>query len=138
MQKRRSIYEARYRDLRRKYFAHKEIVDDAAVEALFARTNTRELQLLFGFLARLYEALWHLLMNGRKPALRAARYSVKHIRKRPTAAWKQRSVQEKITHEVEDFLRRATGEVRPATKPEYPPGTEETRRHGRRRRRISA
>jgi hypothetical protein len=137
VRKRRSIYEARYRDLRRKFFAHKEVVESADVEALFARTNTRELQLIFGFLSRLYEMLWQLFVNGRKPALRPARYSIKSIRKRPTSAWKQKSVQEKITHEVEDFLRTATGEVRPALRPEYPPGTEETRRHGRcRRRRI--
>jgi hypothetical protein len=127
VRRRRSIYEARYRDLRHKVFAHKEIADSAAVEDLFARTNIRELQMLFRFLSALYEALWQLFFNGRKPALRPGRYSIKRIRKRPTPTWKRRSVQETITHEVEDLLRRAAGEARPAAKAEYP-GSELSRR----------
>ena len=44
--------------------------------ALFAKTNTRELQRLVTFLESLYEALWQLCLNGSRPILRQLRYSV--------------------------------------------------------------
>ena len=43
VKERRKIYERSYRDLRRKVFAHKELTDRATVQALFAKTNIREL-----------------------------------------------------------------------------------------------
>jgi len=71
--KRRKIYEANYRDLRHKVFAHKAMTDQAAVSALFAKTNIRELQRLFAFLNSLYDALWQLYFNGNRPVLRPRR-----------------------------------------------------------------
>src|SRR5262249_33454551 len=82
----RKIYEGNYRDLRRKLFAHKEISDHADIDALFAKANIRELQRLFAFLGSLYEALWQLFFNGRKPVLRPQRYSVKRMRDLPSPA----------------------------------------------------
>lgn len=43
----RRIYETKYKDLRHKLFAHKEVTERAEVEALFAKTNIRELQRLW-------------------------------------------------------------------------------------------
>ena len=105
VQKRRKIYEANYRDLRHKVFAHNALTDQVAVAALFAKTNIRELQRLFVFLNSLYDALWQLYFNGQKPALRPRRYSVKRIRDLPSPQWKRKGVQERITHEAEAFLR---------------------------------
>jgi hypothetical protein len=104
--KRRRIYESRYAGLRNKVFAHKELSDDGQSAALFAQTNIRELQRLFAFLGSLYEALWQLFFNGRKPVLRPLRYSTKRMRDLPSPSPK--AVQEKITHEVETFLRAAS------------------------------
>jgi hypothetical protein len=102
----RMIYESRYADLRNKVFAHKELADDKETAPLFAQTNIRELQRLLTFLGSLYEALWHLFNNGRKPALRPQRYSTKRMRDLPSPS--PDAVQEKITHEVESFLRTAS------------------------------
>ena len=105
VRKRRKIYETNYRDLRHKVFAHKELTDPVAVAALFAKTNIRELQRILVFLSSLYDALWQLYFNGRKPAIRPRRYSVRRIRDIPSPEWKRKGVQERITHEAEAFLR---------------------------------
>lgn len=104
VQKQRKIYNDKYRDLRRKVFAHKELTDPAAVSALFAKTNIRELQRLLVFFSRLYDALWQLFFNGRKPTLRPRRYSLKRMRDLPSPPEIGRSVHERIAHEAEQFL----------------------------------
>jgi hypothetical protein len=106
VRKRRKIYETSYRDIRHKWFAHKAVSDQTEIADLFRKTNTRELQQLFAFLCWLYEVLWELFFNGSKPVLRPLRYSVKRLRfTRP------QGVHEKITHEVEQFLRSASALV---------------------------
>ena len=102
--RRRQIYEARYRDLRRKVFAHKELTSEADVAALFAKTNIRELQRMLVFLGSLHDALWQLFFNGRKPILQPGRYSLTRMRDQPSPAEQRRGVQERITHETEAFL----------------------------------
>lgn len=102
--KRRQAYEAGYRDLRRRVFAHKELVNEADVTALYAKTNIRELQRMVTFLSSLHEALWQLFFNGRKPVLRPLRYSLKRMRDLPSPAERRRGVQERITHATEKFL----------------------------------
>jgi hypothetical protein len=90
----RKIYKSNYRDIRHKLFAHKEVSDHAETNALFAKTNVGELQSMFTFLGLLYQELWHLFFNGRKPDLSA-----------PTA----RNVQNRITEETKRFLLAAAG-----------------------------
>jgi hypothetical protein len=102
----RNVYDSRYADLRNKVFAHKELSDEGEAAALFAKTKIHELQRLFAFLGSLYEALWQLFFNGRRPVLRARRYSTRRMRDLPSPSPKE--VQEKITHEVESFLRTAS------------------------------
>src|SRR5207245_8628006 len=109
VRKRRKIYESRYAGLRNKFFAHKELSDDGQVAALFAQTKVREVQRLCAFFGSLHEALWQLFFNGRKPVLRPVRYSTKRMRDLPSR-WPE-AVQEKITHEVEGFLRTASNAV---------------------------
>ncbi len=65
----RSIYEARYRDVRDKVFAHNEIFDLVEANQLLANTRVDEMKALFGFLHALHEAMWQLFHNGRKPVL---------------------------------------------------------------------
>jgi hypothetical protein len=109
VRKHRRVYEAKYKDLRNKWFAHKEVSARADIDALFSRTNIRELQKMLAFLGSLYEALWQLFFNGRKPVLRPRRYSVKHMRHNPSPPWQTSAVQERITHEAEQFLRSIAG-----------------------------
>ncbi len=67
---RRRIYDARYRDVRDKIFAHAETSDTSDANKLLAKTNIDEMISIFGFLHALYDALGQLLYNGRKPDLR--------------------------------------------------------------------
>lgn len=101
----RKVYERTYRPLRHKVFAHKQLFGPADIKALFAKTKIRELQRLLIFLSRLYEALWELFYNGRKPNLRPARYSVKAMREHPSPEHRRRAVQERLIHESEQFLK---------------------------------
>ena len=112
VRKRRKIYESNYRKIRHKWFAHKAVSDQTEIAALFGKTNTRELQQLFAFLCWLYDVLWELFFNGRKPVLRPLRYSVKRIRGVPLTERRPQGVHEKITHEAEQFLRSASALVR--------------------------
>ena len=104
----RRIYEARYRPLRHRVFAHKGVLDQAEMTALFAKTKNRELQQLIVFLNRLHDALWHLLYNGRKPNLRPARYAVRRIREQPAPLFSHNTIQEMTIHETECFLKSLT------------------------------
>jgi AbiU2 len=109
--RRRKIYEIKYRDIRHRFFAHKLISDRAEVDALFAKTSIQELRRLFVFLQSLREALWELFNNGRKPILRPVRYSVQRMRDLPSPKGGRDTVQERITHEAEQFLRKAAGDT---------------------------
>lgn len=100
---RRKVYEAGFRPIRHKVFAHKQLVEQSEVHVLFANAKIKDLQQLLVFLRRLYEALWQLFFNGRKPNLRPARYSVSQMRAQPSPHG--RSLQERLTHETEAFLK---------------------------------
>lgn len=100
---RRKIYEASFRPIRHKVFAHKQVTEQSETHALFANAKITDIQQLLVFLRRLYEALWELFFNGRKPVLRPARYSVAQMLARPSA--KGRSLQERLTRETESFLK---------------------------------
>ena len=73
----RRVYEARYRDVRNKVFAHNEVGGIDQANRLLAKTNVDETKALFAFLSELYEALWQLLHNGRKPELRDRHFILK-------------------------------------------------------------
>ncbi|MHB8471717.1 MAG: AbiU2 domain-containing protein [Gammaproteobacteria bacterium] len=104
--KRRKIYEEKYRPLRHKVFAHRGVTTSTQVGELFAKTNLRELQQLFVFFGRLYEALWQLYFNGNKPTLRPARYSVQRMLEQPSPNVKHGKLQERLVHETNSFLKR--------------------------------
>jgi hypothetical protein len=108
----RKIYEGNYRDLRNKVFAHKEL-SHGADATLWEKTNDRELERLFAFLGSLHSALSQLFVNGRKPVLRPLRYSVKRMRDLPSSTSLLRPVQEKITLEVELFLKSVLATAQP-------------------------
>lgn len=100
----RKIYESRYRVLRNKVYAHKELSNPEDVKTLYAKTNIRELQKLSTFLNRLSEALWELFQDGRKPILRPMKYSVVRMRKAEIPEWQITDVQERMVDETEKFF----------------------------------
>ena len=70
---------------------------------------------MFVFVNALYEALWQLLNNGRKPVLRPMRYSVKRMLREKKPEWQSQSVQERMVGEVDDFLKLLTGNAQQAS-----------------------
>src|ERR1019366_5530057 len=78
---RRKVYASCYKQLRDKVYAHKERTD---ISGFVAKTNTRELGRLLSAMQHLYNVLWDLLQNGRKPRLRPLRHSAGHRIERDT------------------------------------------------------
>lgn len=113
----RKIYETNYRDIRHKIYAHKEVSDAEDVQKLFSKTNIRELQRVFVFVNGLYEALWRLLHNGRKPVLRRMRYSVRSMVRDRKPEWQSQTVQERLVGEVSDFLEALTKNAQQGAQP---------------------
>jgi len=101
----RKIYENRYRDIRRKIHAHKELSKLDDMQKLFNNTNIREMEKLSIFLNKLHGCLWELYHNGKKPILRPMRYSVKSMRKSILPDGWNSHVQEHMVQEVEKFFR---------------------------------
>jgi hypothetical protein len=65
----RKLYNARYREVRNKVFAHNVVADLAGANSLLEGTTVTETKALFAFLDALDQALWQLFLNGRKPTL---------------------------------------------------------------------
>ena len=95
---------ANYQKIRHKLYAHKEWSDIVSIKKQFRKTRIRELERLFIFLNQLYEALWELFHNGRKPVLRPMRYSINMIRKRRKRALDESTIQEQMVNDVKDFF----------------------------------
>ena len=108
IEKYRKLYDSNYRKIRNKIFAHKEFSKSTQTEKLFKKTNIRELERIFTFLNKLYEALWQLLNNGRKPILRPVPYSLKSMKKKKTPTGHSITVQEKIVQETVAFIENNT------------------------------
>jgi AbiU2 len=103
---RRKIYEEKYRPLRHKVFAHRGVTTPTQVGELVAKTNLREMRQLLVFLGRLYEVLWQLYFNGKRPTFRPARYSVQRMLEQPSPNVKNADLQERLVHETRSFLKR--------------------------------
>ncbi|HUU27212.1 MAG TPA: hypothetical protein VM123_05330 [archaeon] len=100
----RKVYNNRYREIRNMVFAHKGLSKPGDVQILFSNTNTRKLQYLSLFPIRLYNCLWELFHNGRKPVLRPIKYSVRAMRMAKIPAWQSTHIQEHMVHETEKFF----------------------------------
>jgi HEPN superfamily AbiU2-like protein len=110
VKRRRRIYEANYRDLRHKIYAHRVVADDSEVQPIVAKTNVRELERLLLFLLRFYESMWHLFMNGSKPTLGRLRYSVKATGRLSLPRTSASGVHRRMVREAEQVLARAAAQ----------------------------
>lgn len=101
-----NAYEARYKSVRDKWFAHRDWLGDSEAAPSFAKTNIRELQRIIGFLESVCETFEQLFLNGRKPTFRLKPYSVKRFLKYSPGA-KGRTAAECITQDVSELLKSA-------------------------------
>jgi len=99
--KQRAIYDAQYKVIRDKFFAHKERKD---ITAAFASASIPTLERLLVFLRQLHEAFWQLFHNGLKPILRPARRSARQIVMLSPRLYRGRDEQEWITRETKLLL----------------------------------
>lgn len=113
IKKHRRVYESNYRDLRHRIYAHTVATDDAERHQLFLRTKFREIESLLLFLMRMYEALWHLFMNGRKPTLRVLERSVRSSGRLTLPRTSLSGVHRRMTKDTEDMLLRAAQHAAP-------------------------
>jgi HEPN superfamily AbiU2-like protein len=75
----REIYERAVMPVRHQYLAHRQAHDESKVQELYGRGKVKEMWRLSSFLVKLHLALRELHLNGRKPVLRPARFSVKSM-----------------------------------------------------------
>lgn len=97
VKERRKIYDANYKNLRHKWFAHRGVSKPKEIAELFSPTNIEELHQMFHFLGLLHEQLWQLLVNGREPNFKA-----------PFSGMPG-DVAEHVIQEAERFLKTASG-----------------------------
>lgn len=97
--KRRKIYAAQFKDVRDKVYAHRQIANIDAVNALLAKARLNELQLIFGFLHALHVALWELFNNGRQPTLHIPTFQL------PPKGRHGDSPAEMVAHDAANFFR---------------------------------
>lgn len=100
----KGIYEQNYKKIRNKIYAHKEFSDNQKVSDLFKKTNIRELEHIFVFLLKFYNALWELFHNGRKPVLRPMPYSVKSMSNKESFRWGNIALQQDVVRESQKFF----------------------------------
>jgi len=88
--KRLERYVEKYRNISKKYviirhnfFGHRQQLNMNDIYKLYSKTNIPEIQKLLVFFKRLYDSLFRLFHDGRKPVLRRMRFSIKSIRKKP-------------------------------------------------------
>jgi hypothetical protein len=81
----RRLYEANYRAVRNQIFAHVEVAQSGDVDALFAKTNIQELEVLVTNLVAFNSRLQELLQNGTRPDLKRWNSSVQAMRALPQA-----------------------------------------------------
>ncbi len=94
----RKIYVERYRDVRDKFFAHKEVADLGEANTLLEGTTVDQTKTLLDSLDALERTLWQLLHNGRKPTLEIRPFLL------PPPKTAQRRPGEKIYQEVNAIL----------------------------------
>jgi hypothetical protein len=92
-----------YSDLRNKVHAHREF-DGDLIHQLYARTKLSEVETLVAFLKGLYDVLWQLFHNGRKPTLRIRKVSGLTLLKRNRQFKRDSAVHKRITYEAVSAL----------------------------------
>jgi hypothetical protein len=95
------LYKKTIKPARNKYIAHREKQDHEEVAALFRRAKVKDLWRLTIFLQQLYEVLWELFHNGRKPRFRQMRYSVAAMFEKPPRG---SSAHEAIVRETQKLM----------------------------------
>lgn len=105
LEKRSQLYLDKFRAIRSKVVAHKVIADPEEIKVLYSQSKYGEIIDIYIFLHRLYECLWELLENGRKPILKQQHRSVRRLQASCRQQWESKKVQEVIVQEAKEFLR---------------------------------
>jgi hypothetical protein len=101
VKQRRKVYVARFRDVRDKIFAHKELSGRDEMNAVLAKATIDDLKMIVVFLHALHDALWELLHNGRRPELRLPEFELPPT---PAEPGRNRTPGEKVAREAAEFF----------------------------------
>jgi len=101
----KTLYDQKYKPIRNKIYAHKDIKGNAKVHELFAQTNIDEWQTLILFPQSLYNALRQLFDNGNRPTLREHPHAIADMISKPIPPGQQVPSYEEVAHETAEFLR---------------------------------
>lgn len=104
IKKYRSLYEVNYRDIRGKIFAHNNLASESEKNQLFQKIKVSDMQKLIIFLYKIYNMLWELYQNGKKPILRPMPYSIEKMMKQKSGLWRSSTWQESVVLEAQKFL----------------------------------
>jgi hypothetical protein len=102
--RRKNAYMGAYRDIRRKVYAHRELVSQPDLDALFSQTTISGLKGMVIFLSELHETLWELYHNGRKPVLRQQPHSLRRFMVGRSPRYMQGTLQERIVRDTQRLL----------------------------------
>jgi hypothetical protein len=98
----RNVYEQKYKPIRDRYYAHKELPHDSEeLHKLFAGTRLQELKQMCMFLLALYDALWNAYENGSEPVLSPRQHLVRPMLSRDH---KGQSAPEIVVKQVQKFF----------------------------------
>lgn len=110
VRRKRDIYNSAYSAIRRKIFAHNDVLPPGVKDSLFAKTQLGEIQRLLSSLNAFYEAMNQLYINGRKPIIRrGGMLTINQMRLRPASHNSNESMQERAFGETYSFLNMYTG-----------------------------
>jgi hypothetical protein len=104
LEKRSQTYLHKCRDIRSKIIAHNVIIDPQQISDIFSRTKYGEIIDIFSFLQKLYDCLWNLFENGRKPILKQQRRSIRRLLESEKQPWLARNVQATIVQDVKQLF----------------------------------
>ena len=102
------LYEAQFKDLRNKYFAHSDPIGEADVAEMFAKTRKRDLERVVTFLNQLHQALWQMFHNGSRLRLRPMPSSPRSLVRRSAKDRRDRTAQERMVADTKTVLRLLT------------------------------
>lgn len=100
----RARFNASYKELRDRVFAHKVYVKSEKVQELFSKTNIDDLERMVTFLGRLHTALQDAFHNGSRLTLRPSRHSTQKMLASPRGRNMIKPVQDEITAAMKRVL----------------------------------
>ena len=94
----------KYKKIRNKVYAHRDVKTNERLQSLYSSTNTEELQRLVSFLDEVRHYFQEVFYNGRKPDPRVVQYSIPDLLESKSPKYHIKREHEYIAEETEIFV----------------------------------